>query len=178
MAEMADSPKANKPAPAPSNRPWEWHIQETYKGLITLSVELLKISALVNGGAVIAILTFCGNLASKGQSSLLGNFKPAILWYCAGLGATMITFNLACWTQLRLYKEERNRHEGKAFKEVHPWFIGVGICLSLFAIIAFAIGCGTAADVIQLPKPPGPLRDCRKISVSIFLQNVYSEAND
>jgi hypothetical protein len=145
---MSDSSNPKKP-----DGPWEWHIQETYKGLITLSVELLKISALVNGGAVIAILTFCGNLASKGQSSLLGNFKPAILWYCAGLGATMITFNLAYWTQLRLYNEERNRHEGRPFKVVHPIFIGVGIFLVLFAAFAFGMGSWTAADTIQLPTP-------------------------
>ena len=85
-------------------------------------------------------------------------YSTAILWYCAGLVATIIAFNLAYWTQLRLYYEERNRHEGKAFKEVHTWFIGVGICLSLLAVIAFAIGSGTAADVIQLPKPPGVLK--------------------
>jgi hypothetical protein len=170
---MTDPSKANKPVPPPrsvsfspgkggplrpGNGPWEWHIQETYKGLITLSVELLKISALINGGAVIAILTFCGNLASKGQSSLLGNFKPAILWYCAGLVATVIAFNVAYWTQLRLYNEEKNRHESKPFKEVHPLLIGVGICLSLFAVVAFGMGSLTAADVIQLPKPPGELK--------------------
>jgi hypothetical protein len=150
---MTDPLNTKKP-----DGPWEWHIQETYKGLITLSVELLKISALVNGGAVIAILTFCGNLASKGQSSLLGNFKLAILWYCAGLGATMVTFNLAYWTQLRLYNEERNRHEGRPFKVVHPSFIAIGICLTLFAAVAFVIGSWTAAGAIQEPNTPAAIR--------------------
>jgi hypothetical protein len=32
-----------------------WHITETYKGLINLSIEALKTLALVNGGAAIAL---------------------------------------------------------------------------------------------------------------------------
>jgi hypothetical protein len=35
----------------------EWHLTETYKGLITLSVEALKMLALANGGAAVGVLT-------------------------------------------------------------------------------------------------------------------------
>jgi hypothetical protein len=48
--------------------PWKWHLEETYKALVPLSIEALKILALANGGACVALLTFCGNLASKGQT--------------------------------------------------------------------------------------------------------------
>jgi hypothetical protein len=43
-------------------RPPDWHLTETYKSLITLTVEALKMLALINGGAAIAILTYVGNL--------------------------------------------------------------------------------------------------------------------
>jgi hypothetical protein len=43
------------------NAPWQWHIEETFKGLVTLAVEALKILALVNGGAAVALISFCGN---------------------------------------------------------------------------------------------------------------------
>jgi hypothetical protein len=36
-----------KPDPQ-KGEPWVWHITETFKGLITLSVELVKMLALVN----------------------------------------------------------------------------------------------------------------------------------
>lgn len=51
-----------------SDPPWEWHIQETFKAIIPLSIEALKILALVNGGAAVAIISFCGNLASHCSS--------------------------------------------------------------------------------------------------------------
>jgi hypothetical protein len=30
--------------------PWKWHLEETYKALVPLSIEALKILALANGG--------------------------------------------------------------------------------------------------------------------------------
>jgi hypothetical protein len=87
--------KPDAPEPEATTEPWQWHIQETFKGLITLSVEALRIIALVNGGAAVAILTFCGNLASKGSPPPLGSFKPALYWYCGGLAAAMFAFIVA-----------------------------------------------------------------------------------
>jgi hypothetical protein len=47
---------------------WEWHMTETFKGLITLSVELAKMLALVNGGAAVALLAYLGNFAAHASS--------------------------------------------------------------------------------------------------------------
>jgi hypothetical protein len=49
------------------DEPWEWHIKETYKGLITIFIEALKALALVNGGAAVAILAYLGNVANAPQ---------------------------------------------------------------------------------------------------------------
>jgi hypothetical protein len=167
---MTHPSKANKPALPPrsvafspgkggflqrDNGPWEWHIQETFKGLVTLSVEALKVIALVNGGAAVAILTFCGNISAKGDSSYLGNFKPSLFWYCGGLASTMVAFIVAYLTQLRLYHEEKRRHERGSFLEIHPWLIGLGVLLLIFSVIAFGMGSYAAADVISPPAPHG-----------------------
>ena len=40
------------------------HWLETYKSLITLSIECFKFSALANGGAAVALLAYLGNIAS------------------------------------------------------------------------------------------------------------------
>jgi hypothetical protein len=39
---------------------WSFHPEETYKSLITISVELLKALALINAGAAVAILAYLG----------------------------------------------------------------------------------------------------------------------
>jgi hypothetical protein len=44
----------------------EWHIKETYKGLITISIEALKALALINGGAAVALRS-TWRIEGKGQ---------------------------------------------------------------------------------------------------------------
>ena len=55
----------------------EWHLTETYKTLITLTVEALKMLALVNGGAAVAVLTYLGNLSARSQSGAKRNLHPS-----------------------------------------------------------------------------------------------------
>jgi hypothetical protein len=63
--------------------------------------------ALVNGGDAVAVLTYLGNLAARSPPPAhLPEIKPALLWYCGGLVATVIAFIVAYLTQLRLYNEE------------------------------------------------------------------------
>jgi cobalamin synthase len=137
--------------------PNEWHRSETYKGLITLAVELLKMLALVNGGAAVAILTFCGNLASHGLSSQLASFKPALIWYCLGLAATVLTFLVVYHTQLQLYAEESERASMKpraSKPRRHQIGIWIGTLLILFSIGSFVRGSWLAANVINPPAAP------------------------
>jgi phosphate/sulfate permease len=131
--------------------PWKWHIEETYKSLVPLSIEALKILALANGGACVALLTFCGNLASKGQSPLIGSFRLAITSYCSGLASTMLAFLFTYWTQLRHYNEEKQRHEGRPPKELYRWLVAITGLLAAFAVGAFIYGSLRAADVIEAP---------------------------
>lgn len=146
MTDPSDSEKPAEQA-SPKSEPWVWHVQETYKGLITLSVEALKILALVNGGAAVALISFCGNLASKGLPMLLAGFKSALFWYCGGLASTMLAFIVAYFAQLRLYGEERRRHEGKPFRQLHGWLISAGGLLTLFSVVAFG---GKSRDLGEL----------------------------
>jgi len=43
------------------------HAAETYKSLITISVEVFKALVLLNGGAVVALLAYLGQAANKSQ---------------------------------------------------------------------------------------------------------------
>jgi hypothetical protein len=126
----------------------EWHLTETYKALITLSVEALKLLALVNGGAAVAVLTYLGNLVSHTPPGTHPpNVRPALLWYCGGLFATTLAFVVAYITQLRLFNEEKNRRQAPV-REFHRIGVYSGILLALFAAVAFGMGCYSAARAL------------------------------
>jgi hypothetical protein len=54
---------------------WDFHPEETFKSLITISVEALKTLALVNGGAAVALLAYLGNLAARTPAVRLPNWS-------------------------------------------------------------------------------------------------------
>ena len=129
----------NPPTPA------EWHLTETYKGLLTISVEALKMLALVNGGAAVALLTYIGNARSPipGQPS---GIRVALLCYSGGLFATILAFVVAYVTQLRLFQEEVNySQQSSQIRRLHGFEVTCGIFLALVAAIAFGLGCLKAA---------------------------------
>jgi hypothetical protein len=79
----------------------------TYESLITISVECLKMLAIVNGGAAVAVLTYLGNLAGRTASGQPTNhITQALMCYCGGLLATILAFVLGYLAQLHLYNEE------------------------------------------------------------------------
>jgi hypothetical protein len=128
---------------------WEWHIQETFKGLIALSIEALKAMLLINGGAAVAILAYLGSLASRSPSVHLPNIKSALMWFAGGVLTAAVDFTFAYFTQLRLYQEERARHSGEPFRERHSLGITIATVLLLAAAAAFALGCWNASLAFQ-----------------------------
>jgi hypothetical protein len=66
-----------------------------------------------------------------------------LLWGRLGGCARVITAYL---TQLRLYYEERARHTGKPFGELHPIGIGIATVLVLASASAFGAGWWIAAS--------------------------------
>src|SRR6266511_603464 len=92
-----------------------WHLQETYKSLITISVECLK---------MLAIVTYLGNLVGRAPTQPLGiHIKPALLWYCGGLLATVLAFVLSYLVQLQLFNEESALYSGRSVRRKHQWLL-------------------------------------------------------
>jgi hypothetical protein len=129
--------------------PWEWHIVETFKGLINLSIEALKALLLINGGAAVVILAYLGNLVSHPVAHL-PNMENALLCFAGGVFATALAFIAAYFTQFRLYYEERARHMGQRFCTLHWIGIGIATVFVLVSASAFAAGCWTAAAAFQV----------------------------
>jgi hypothetical protein len=121
----------------------EWHQTETFKSLIALCVEVLKMLALANGGAAVACLTYLGNLASR-SPPIFVPLKPALVSFSVGLFVTVLAFLAAYVTQLKLYQETLRG----AVRQGHRVGVVIGIILALVAAAAFGVGCYQAADAL------------------------------
>lgn len=94
-----------------------WHQQETYKSLMLYGNNAVKFVLLVNGGAVIALLTFLGNLVKNNSVSIdmawpMGCFLVGVM--VGGL-ATITAY----MTQLSLYNESI----GNTLKREHTFWL-------------------------------------------------------
>lgn len=139
----------------PPSGAMNWHLQETYKSLITISVECLKILAIVNGGAAVAVLTYVGNVVTRTSDHHLDIARAyivsalIIICYCTGLFFTLVAFILAYCVQLQLFQEERARAEGTVPRLKHGWFLWTAIVLLLFSACLFFAGCVVAAIALS-----------------------------
>ena len=116
-----------------------WHLQETYKSLISFGTNTVKFVLLVNGGAVIALLTFLGNFL-KNTSSTSGQVSIDMGW---AMGCFLIGIvvggigNLSAYqTQLTLYNEEI----GNPQKKSHTFWLHCTTVLVVIGILLFGVG--------------------------------------
>jgi hypothetical protein len=115
------------------------HAIETFKSLVQISLEGLKLLALFNGGAAVALLAYLGNVAGKGQP--VPNMRLPMACYIVGLIACGIAFLSAYLTQFWLYNESiGNLKRGR-----HVKYQIAGIVFALLGLAAFAVGSCVAA---------------------------------
>jgi uncharacterized membrane protein YidH (DUF202 family) len=107
-------------------------------------VEVAKMLALVNGGAAVAVLAYLGNIRST-HAALM---TPALRYFCIGLFWVILALIFAYLTQLRLYNEERARHNGQPFRTWHAYLLGVAIALTFASATFFFVGCMVAVSVL------------------------------
>lgn len=118
----------------------DWHREETYKSLVTISNNGIKFVLIINGGAIIALLTFLGNLLNKyGTIDMSFSF----ILYVAGIVLAGIAQVTAYITQLKLF----NEYDGSS--KHTPWLYLTMILLVL-GIASFAIGSLCALSELQL----------------------------
>ena len=113
------------------------HAIETFKSLIQISVEGLKLLAVFNGGAAVALLAYLGNVAGKGLST--PDMRLPMGCYLAGLVSCGLAFAASYLTQLNLYQESVGL-SGSGTGRRHTLWLTVALCLALTSIGAFAVG--------------------------------------
>ena len=116
---MSDSPNS------------EW--LETYKSLVTLSTEGFKLSALINGGAAVALLAYLGNVAGKEKS--VPDLRGAMFAFLVGLGLCAFSILFAYLTQLKRLNDLAAKRDPS-----QSWRLSVAISLFIGSLIAFIVG--------------------------------------
>src|SRR5712664_2429673 len=83
------------------------HAVETFKSLILVSLQGLKLLAIFNGGAAVALLAYLGNVAGKGLP--VPNMRFPMACYVVGLIACGLAFLSGYLTQFWLYNESTDQ---------------------------------------------------------------------
>ena len=120
------------------------HWLETYKSLITLSIEGFKFSALANGGAAVALLAYLGNVAGKGVAT--PDMRCPMAAFLAGRCACGFAMLFAYLTQLKLLNEIGTKADSRLS---HGWALWTAILLFTGSLGAFGFGAWQAVIRFQ-----------------------------
>ena len=115
----------------------EQHAIETYKSLISISTEGFKALQLLNGGAVVAMLAYLGQLSSK-CPELIYLAKLPLGLFVGGLVAGTFFFVTSYLTQLALHNENMGSvpHAGGG----HRLWLCLSFVIGLSSVALFASG--------------------------------------
>ena len=119
---------------------------ETYKSLITISLDGFKFLALANGGAATAALTYLGSASNKPPAVVAGLIY-AIIAFVVGIVACGLALGCSYLTQLALFNELSVGGTKKVQR--HHWVLRTALALYLLSLGAFGYGCITAAMRFQ-----------------------------
>lgn len=123
----------------------EAHAQETYKSMLSISVEGMKALLLINGGAIVALLTFLGN--AKAGKELAQCSGVPLAAFVFGVIFTVITFVFAYATQFALFNETVRPEKYRGPK--HMAFVYLSLLFILLSLIAFIVGCFTSISALS-----------------------------
>lgn len=139
---------------------------ETYRSLISISVQGLKTLLLVNGGAVVALLTFLGH--SPLDSSVAQDFSEPIRWFIFGLAACVLAFMFAYWTQYAFFNNGRKDYNGPNYKCLQ---YGTAL-LAVLSFIFFTLGSFSSIDVFGNDQRIGNSQHLKAQAVDSTLKEV------
>lgn len=134
-----------------------WHPQETYKGMIAISIEVAKMLALLNGGASLAVLTYVGSFVSRGQVvPNASEIKSALCYYIFGLMLIGAATILGYVTQFLLYNEtipqskvnSATQSKENSQPQWHRLPLWSAIFCATLALVAFGLGSYTAGNAL------------------------------
>ena len=124
----------------------DWHAQETYRSMIEFGRGMLRFTFLVNGAAIISILTFLGDLYAKGGE--VPSMKGPLVFFLIGVllagAATFTTYII----QFMLYNETINNVDTRGWSS-HVRWLYLTLSLIILSMLTFAVGAFYAVSQLQ-----------------------------
>lgn len=119
------------------------HKLETYKSMVTISIEAFKYLSLLNSGVVIAFLTFANGVAQR--TSHMPLIQPAMTAFLFSSTATALFILFSYLTQFCLFNESFARF----WKGTHVVFVVLAVVSFLASVASFICGTMRAATLLQ-----------------------------
>lgn len=120
------------------------HKIETYKSMISISVEAFKYLALLNGGAAAGMLAAADKMV---KILPLCSLRFTLACFVVGLVADGLALFLSYWTQNSLFNEGFSRAPAGR----HITMVKAAVAFCILSLLAFCIGALVAAVNIHLP---------------------------
>lgn len=120
------------------------HSLETYKSLISISIESFKFLALANGGAAVALLAYLGNVAGKSVPNV--DMSYPMFAFVLGLVFCGLSMIFGYATQIKLLNQNNS---SKNFSDKHENFLQIAAVLYLLSLISFCFGAVLAVDIFN-----------------------------
>jgi hypothetical protein len=119
------------------------HLNETYRSMISISLEGFKALQFLNGGALVAI----GGYATTKDVTFVARQASAIILFGLGLFLGTLCYAGSYLTQYALYNEVLKRPGLWGVR--HQVWVVATLALSLVAAVLFAIGVATASCALR-----------------------------
>lgn len=126
----------------------------------------LKTLFLINGGAVIGLLTFLGNSDSGVSAHKLG---VAFAWYIGGVAAAVFTYLTAYSSQAQLMNgsmigayhqlgvSAETTKTRDDFNRVGMRYVFVGVAMAILSLVCFGLGSTYAREAVVLGRDSPPI---------------------
>jgi hypothetical protein len=120
----------------------ESHKIETYKSMITISIELFKILVLINGGAAAGMITAMSSIL---RFVSVEAFRWSIGLFVVGLVGAALAITLSWFTQNALHNENHKRLE----EGIHKRYVLSAMISCIGSLACFGAGAIVAAMSIR-----------------------------
>ena len=110
------------------------HIIETYKSMIQFAMFGLRFGLIINGGAMIALLAFLGDISNN--NTYIPDLQCPMYAFISGIVTTGIATIGAYMTQFNLFNEDMVRAE----KGSHQFWFWFAISFFLASLACFCLG--------------------------------------
>lgn len=111
------------------------HKIETYKSMISISTEAFKALQYLNGGSIVAMLTYIGHMQPF-DAKMICHLKYSLTFFIIGLVSATVVFITAYLTQLSLH----NENIGNTAAGNHKVWLGISLLLCSISLLFFSIG--------------------------------------